>query len=197
MRLESYRNKDSYRVVLSTDENKTLIDEIDDQRSKIAWQLGSQAGLRRAEIDNLTYNDVVKRDTGDYVVRVYEDGAKRDKYRETPVPESLAVKINTIEETTKINGERSVVDHSMRTVHRHLNNACESIGDRNNDDAWKHISLHDGRRTWANALLDADVSPMQVMQWGGWDDWRTFRDHYLQDFSAEYQSKEIAKVDWI
>jgi integrase len=130
-------------------------------------------------------------------VRVWEDGAKRSKYRETPIPQKIAIKINTILEETDVEPDDTVIDHSMRTVSRHVQSAAESREEETGDEGWLQIGLHDGRRTWANSLLDDDVSPLQVMQWGGWDDWRTFRDHYLQDFSEQKQSEEISKVEWI
>ncbi|TKX38015.1 site-specific integrase [Halorubrum sp. CGM5_25_10-8B] len=193
MRLENYENQDGYRIVLSEKEREKLSDEVEETDSRIGWKLASQCGLRRQEIEHVRFKDIKKRDTGDWVLRVWEDGAKRSKYRETPVPSELAVQINTIAETVAEQESDEVISSSMRTVSRHIQAAAEGFS----DEGWNYISLHDGRRTWANALLDDDVSPLQVMMWGGWDDWQTFRDHYLQDFSEEHQSEEIAKVDWI
>jgi integrase len=195
MRLENYENQDGYRIVLSEKEREKLSDEVEETDSRIGWKLASQCGLRRQEIEHVRFKDIKKRDTGDWVLRVWEDGAKRSKYRETPVPSELAVQIKTLEETVANDENEEVISSSMRTVSRHIQAAAGELADE--DEGWNYLTLHDGRRTWANALLDNDVSPMQVMMWGGWDDWQTFRDHYLQDFSEEHQSEEIAKVDWI
>jgi hypothetical protein len=35
------------------------------------------------------------------------------------------------------------------------------------------------------------------MEWGGWEDWETFRDHYLAEFSPEALRRERGKVSWL
>jgi hypothetical protein len=35
------------------------------------------------------------------------------------------------------------------------------------------------------------------MDWGGWEDWQTFRDHYLAEFSPEALRRERGKVSWL
>jgi integrase len=195
MRLENYENQDGYRVVLSNEERNKLSEEIQETESRLGWKLASECGLRRQEIEHVRYKDMKKRNIGDWVLRVWEDGAKRSKYRETPVPSELAVQVRTLRETVAEDESERIVSSSMRTVSRHIQAAAEELSEE--DEGWEHLTLHDGRRTWANALLDDDVSPLQTMEWGGWDDWKTFRDHYLSDFSEQHQSEEIAKVDWI
>jgi len=32
---------------------------------------------------------------------------------------------------------------------------------------------------------------------GGWEDWQTFRDHYLAEFSPEALRRERGKVGWL
>jgi hypothetical protein len=34
-----------------------------------------------------------------------------------------------------------------------------------------------------------------TIAWGGWEDWETFRDHYLGEFSPEAIRRERGKVD--
>jgi hypothetical protein len=46
-------------------------------------------------------------------------------------------------------------------------------------------------------LLEAGVLPSVVMEWGGWEDWQTFRDHYLAEFSPEALRRERGKVEWL
>ncbi|WP_348533581.1 site-specific integrase [Haloarcula laminariae] len=197
MQLENYDNQDGYRVVLTTTERSDLAEEIENTHSSISWQLASYCGLRRQEIEHVRFRDVRKRETGDWILRVWEDGAKRGKYRETPIPHSVAVRINTVQETGEVNPDDTIIQQSMRTCTRHLKQAAAELQEENGDEGWQHVRLHDGRRTWANSLLDNDVSPLQVMEWGSWDDWITFREHYLQKFTAEKQSREISKVDWL
>lgn len=193
--MEQYENQEGYRIVLTNNERQNLKESITNTKSRIAWSLASECGLRRNEIANVQYKHITQRDTGDYIVRVYE--GKGDKYRETPCPSNLAVQIKTIEETADVDRDDHVIDHSMRTCIRHLQRAAENLQNETNKDGYNYVGMHDGRRTWANSLLDDDVSPLQVMEWGSWDDWQTFRDHYLQDFSEKHQSEEIEKVNWI
>ena len=35
------------------------------------------------------------------------------------------------------------------------------------------------------------------MEWGGWEDWQTFRNHYLAEFSPEALRRERGKVGWL
>jgi hypothetical protein len=35
------------------------------------------------------------------------------------------------------------------------------------------------------------------MEWGGWEDWETFRNHYLAEFSPEALRRERTKVSWL
>jgi len=35
------------------------------------------------------------------------------------------------------------------------------------------------------------------MEWGGWQNWETFREHYLGAFSPEMEQKQIEKVAWL
>src|SRR6056297_93988 len=65
------------------------------------------------------------------------------------------------------------------------------------DDGWKYVGPHDLRRSWGVRLLEAGVLPSVVMELGGWEDWQTFRDHYLAEFSPEALRRERAKVGWL
>jgi len=35
------------------------------------------------------------------------------------------------------------------------------------------------------------------MEWGGWDNWQTFREHYLGAYSVEAEHRQLEKVDWL
>jgi integrase len=82
----------------------------------------------------------------------------------------------------------------MRTIDNRLAEAAEQLVDK--DDAWAHLSMHDLRRTAINAWLDDDVGAIMCMQWSGHDDWRTFRDHYLSNYSEQKQAEVLEDVDW-
>ena len=195
MQLESYEEEDGFRVSLTKEEREMLYEEIDNTTSSIAWGLASYSGLRRQEIAEVQFKDLRKRNTGDYFLRVWH--GKGDEYRETPVPSSLAIRIQTIEETTDVDSDDEVIDHSMRTCIRHVQAAAERLQDESGDEGWQYLGLHDGRRTFANSMLDSGVTALQVMDWGLWRSWRVFRDAYLAKFTEEHQHEELQKVDWM
>jgi hypothetical protein len=39
--------------------------------------------------------------------------------------------------------------------------------------------------------------PSVVMEWGGWEDWETFRKHYLAEFSPAALRRERGKIEWL
>jgi len=65
------------------------------------------------------------------------------------------------------------------------------------EDGWEYVGPHDLRRSWGVRLLEAGVLPSVVMEWGGWEDWQTFRNHYLAEFSPEALRRERGKVGWL
>lgn len=71
-----------------------------------------------------------------------------------------------------------VVDVSPRTVRNWVKRAAEAIAKGSGDDDWYKVSAHDCRRTWASALVSDGMPSDLVMDWGGWEDHDTFRDHY-------------------
>lgn len=191
MILNEYKNKDGFRIVLNDDERRKVLSKCNDKDVCNTWILASFCGLRRAEIGSLRYGDILRRDGGDYVVRI--KNGKGDKYRETPIPDKYAYKLRAEQEADNKQDTDKIIDKSMRHISRRFGDVVDSL----DDDRYKHVTLHDGRRTWANALLDQGVQPLQVMEWGGWADWQTFRDHYLTEFTEKKQKEEIEKVDWI
>jgi integrase len=62
---------------------------------------------------------------------------------------------------------------------------------------WRYVSAHDLRRSWATLLIHGEVEPLLVLDWGGWSDYETFRDHYMSINSPEYQAEERKKVEWL
>jgi hypothetical protein len=53
--------------------------------------------------------------------------------------------------------------------------------------------------TIENALdaVDDEVEPGLVMEWGGWEDWETFREAYLGTYSTKSKTRAREKVDWL
>ena len=106
MRLADYDERDGKRVWLDqTDEHNevdSLIGEAKSPEQEIAFRLGAQAGLRCEEIASVTPNDFSHAPDG--FLRVWNDYAKRGKYRETPIPEQLASSVRTLAYDTTYRG---------------------------------------------------------------------------------------------
>ena len=196
MKLDNYPQKDGYQISLTDREREKILNQLEDTSDENAWILAAYSGLRRSEIAEIRFCDIRQRETGDWFVRVYEDHSKRDDFRETPLPERFAYKLNaTLEADDDLDPQNKVVQHSMRTVSRHLKNIVRNIAEEDGEDEmFEYVRLHDGRRTFINRMLDKNVQELQVMAWSGHDDWRTFRDHYMSDFSEKHEHQELQKV---
>jgi integrase len=140
----------------------------------------------------VTPEDLVSGPTGDHI-RVWERNAKGDKYREPPVPAEVV----TIGETLGYQQENDepLIDVAGSTVYRWVRRAANTLEADTGDKGWQFLDVHDLRRTWGTYLLEQGVIPSVVMAWGGWEDWETFREHYLGEFSPEAIRRERGKVD--
>lgn len=197
MRRRPYpERRDGKRVWLAPEEVDQFLETIGStNQRRVAAELGVRCGLRRNEIVGVTPADVVDGPTGETVLRVREDVAKFEKYRETPVPDTLAARLDALGD---IRGDQEpVVDVTGKTVYRWVTGAAAELADETGDDAWRDLDVHDLRRTWGVALLEDGVIPSVVMDWGGWDDWETFRKHYLGEFSPRALKRERAKVSFL
>ena len=126
--------------------------------------------------------------TGQWFVRVPE--GKGDKERSTPTSPTLAGMIRAQESGV-------LVDVSTRTIRRWVDAAAEQVAEEEYDERWRSLGPHDLRRTWGHLILEAEVLPSVVMQWGGWKDYPTFQRHYLGKHGEVVQSREAAKVEWL
>lgn len=178
-------------------ERELLIEETDDTEQEIALKLAARCGLRRNEVVRITPADIVTSERGNYHVRVWQDVAKHDHYREPPVPDGLATQINTLVDVTGIEDDEPVVDVADKTVYRWVKRACRGLRHESGDVGWNNVDVHDLRRSWATHVLGEGVLPSVVMSWGGWHDWDTFRRHYLGEFSPEVLDRERQKVDFL
>jgi len=195
VRLSDYDSRDGKQVWLTEDEVQMILAEAKSGEQRRAFQLGAQSGLRRSEIVSVTVADFLNAPDG--FVRVWGDYAKRDKYREAPVPDDLD-SVVTSSLQYELNGDDPVVDVNGSTVYRWVRRAAERLQAETDDKGWSFLDVHDLRRTWAGQLLwDYGVMPSAVMTLGGWDDWKTFRDHYLGNPSPEAMKRERDKVAWM
>lgn len=82
-------------------------------------------------------------------------------------------------------------------MNRWVKRAAEELAAEKGDDGWFDVTFHDLRRTWGTRMLEDSVLPSVVMWHGGWDDWETFHEHYLGEFSPEALRRERRKVPWL
>lgn len=192
MRLKDYATREGKRVWLSEKELQLLISNRDGDHAEMraAFILAARCGLRRKEIIDVTAQDLVTTQHG-RVVRIWE--GKGDQYREVPCPDALAdVALGMAREP----GDPLVtVDDS--TIYDWVQRAAQRCRAESGDEGWQFVGPHDLRRSWGVRLLEAGVLPSVVMEWGGWDDWDTFRNHYLAEFSPEALRRERGKVGWL
>lgn len=195
MRLDDYNEKDGKRVWLSASEIEQLIETVvHDTEKEIALTLGGKAGLRRSEIVSVTPNDFTHAPDG--FVRVWGDYAKRDKYREAPIPNGLYDLVRGY--TTNQDPDEPVIQRVGTTVYRWLRKAADEMQAQTGDSGWQYLDVHDLRRSWGGHLLwNCGVSPMSVMQFGGWSDWSTFEKHYMGEMTPEAMDRERGKIDFM
>jgi integrase len=192
MNLREHDKRDDMKVWLSQSEVDDLLDAATDTEQRLAFALGARCGLRSHETISVAPEHVVDTDAGT-MLRVVGKG---DKYRETPVPRDLATTIRTIADVREKSERAPLVEtNSTRTLRRWVTRAAGTLED--DDPAWRHLSYHDLRRTWATALASADVDALLVCDWGGWNDLETFLDHYRGTYSPEAQERERQKVEWL
>ena len=192
MRLKDYDSRDGKRVWLSEGELSRLLDNTapNHREQEAAFLLAGRCGLRRQEIVDVTPTDIVTNDTGQ-VVRIWE--GKGDKYREVPAPTALTQLVLGMGKEP----DESLVDVDPSTIYSWVARARERCHAETGEDGWEYVGPHDLRRSWGVRLLEAGVLPSVVMEWGGWEDWQTFRNHYLAEFSPEALRRERGKVGWL
>jgi len=174
--------------------NSRLVSRRSRSERRIGLELGTRAGLRSHEIVDVAPEHVVDTDAGK-MLTVPE--GKGDKYRETPLPDTLAASIESIGEYRDEPTSVPVVDKSTRTLRHWLQKYREELAEETGDDRWHFLTTHDLRRTWAGQLANADVDETVALRWGGWNDLETFLDHYRGEATAAAQRRERGKVDWL
>lgn len=192
MRLDDYKKKEGKKVWLEQDELDALIQEATTPEQKVAFSLGGRCGLRRQEIADVTPVDFVETH-GHYRVRVWE--GKRDKYREVPCPEPLYNTVDTLAFDRE--PDESVVGCHATTIWDWIRRAAKRRRGSTGDRGWSFLNVHDLRRTWGTYLVGQGVIPGLIMQWGGWEDWETFKKNYLGEMSPEVDRREQQKVPWL
>lgn len=194
MRLEDYDERDGKKVWLDRGEVDALLGTASDTERAIAFGLMARCGLRRDEVVSVTPPDVVDTDTGPRV-RVWH--GKGDQHREVPVPMRLKAQIEAKADERSASSDTPLVDKSTRTVQRWVTRGAQQCQAETGDVGWQYVGPHDLRRTWGTLLVEVGVEPGMIMVWGGWEDWQTFREHYLGAYSPEMERRQAALVPWL
>jgi integrase len=202
MRLKDYNERSGKRVWLSEKEVQLLIEHVDDghTEAEFAVRLMARSGLRRQEVaggddsHGVRFCDVVETDIGE-TVRVWD--GKGDKYREPPAPDGLRREARIYRQSVGREPDEELVDADASTLYDWVMRSRGRCRAETGDEGWQFVGCHDLRRSWGVRLLESGVLPSVVMEWGGWEDWQTFRDHYLAEFSPEALRRERGKVSWL
>jgi integrase len=194
MLTEEHDDGDGRRVWLDESEVEQLLSITEEQKHRIALALGVRGGLRSHEIVQVAPEHVINTDAG--TMLTVPEG-KGDKYRETPIPETLAASIRSIGEYRDDPADAPVVTNPTRTLRYWMQKYREEMAEYTDDDRWHFLTTHDLRRTWAGQLANADVDETVALRWGGWNDLETFLDHYRGEATAAAQKRERGKVVWL
>ena len=182
------------KVWLSEEEVEKLLSTVDDTEKRIALRLMVDSGLRTKEVLRAKPADVreIDGDSEGYKLRVWE--GKGNKYRETWLPGDLAETIRVYADMADLEPEDLLVDTTRQTIQRWVRAVREDLEEETGDEGWQYVSAHDLRRTWGTQAIEANMAPTVVMQCGGWDDFRTFQDHYMSHHSDSVIAQEANKV---
>lgn len=195
MNLREHKSRGDMKVWLSQTETELLLEAAQDTEQRIAFGLGVRCGLRSHEVLDVAPQHVHDTNKG-LILRVHH--GKGDQYRETPISSELATTIGTVDDIREEPSHHSILSiTSTRTLRRWVNQAAERCREETGDDAWRHLSFHDLRATWATSLRGKDVDPLVVCDWGGWNDLETFLEHYRGTSTPEAQRRERDKVEWL
>jgi integrase len=173
---------------------------------KYALRLMFEGGLRSKEVPRITTDDFERSTTNDgqtiWRVRVLDS---KSGSRTTVVPESVADLGFTLKNTLGISNNTPITNKTSRTIQNWVKWAAEDAGgyndaqDRVDPSAWtqpdyRYFSAHDCRRTWATHLVHSGVPESVVMDWGGWEDYSTFSDHYYGEETAERTAQYLERA---
>ena len=189
MQLRQFEKQDDSKAVwLTDDEISSLIDETDTEEQRFALGVMARSGLRVQEAADVSADDLVDTDCG-LMLRVWR--GKNDKYREVPIPAELFYLGRAIGRD-----RATVCDAAKRTLQHWVTKAADARYSEDNEIGWSFLSAHDLRRSWGT-LLAAEMDPMLVMEYGGWENFSTFRESYLNIHDPAYQRQERDKIEWL
>lgn len=194
MFFEKHDEGDGYRVWLSQTEVEELLDAAEKTQHRLAFELGARCGLRTHEIVRVCPVDVKDTEAG-RMLRV--ESAKSDRVRQVPIPDEIAIRIESIDAIRDERSDEEIIQSSKRTVRRWMSRATDTLSEETGDEMWDEVSLHDLRRTWATSLKSSDIDSLLICEFGGWSDLDTFLTHYKGRYSPEAKRKARDKVEWL
>lgn len=201
MQVENHEGSDGKRVWMQQDELDTLFgayngngDALDDDMEKeLALRLMGECGLRTQEMLDATPGDITTVEVEDgELTKLRVRSGKNDKDRETVVPPRFADLLRTYERAYGIADGDSFVSRDRRTIQRWVARAGDHAATVTGESAYSEVTPHDLRRSWAMVLLDSGTGPTVVMELGGWENYRTFKEHYLGHHSDATIAREVA-----
>jgi integrase len=203
MRLKDYDERDGKRVWLSESEVQLLIDNVDTNHTEaqMAVRLMARSGLRRKEVTGdadshgVRFVDVVDDEVTGTVIRVWE--GKGEKYRQPPAPDGFEREATTYRQAMDRDPDAEIVDADPSTLYDWVKRARQRCLAATDDAGWQFVGPHDLRRTYGVRVLESGVLPSVVMEWMGITDYKTFRDHYLAEFSPQALRRQRGRVPWL
>lgn len=201
--LEDHDTDDGKRVWMNREELETLFDaysgngdSLDDHMEKeYALRLMGQAGLRTQEMLDASPGDITTVNTNDgELTKLRVPDGKNDKYRETVIPEQLASDLRTYRRACMDSDDDPFIDRTRRTIQRWVASAGEHVASETDNSNWEHVTPHDLRRSWAMVLLDSGTGPTVVMELGGWENYKTFKESYLGHHSDATIAEQVAEA---
>ena len=190
MQLRQFEERENSKAVwMNEPELEQLLDQTDGEHQRFALGLMARSGLRVSEAIAVRAEDLIKTEAG-LMVRVW--AGKGDKYREAPLAQETYWLGQALER-----GQSAILRAAKRTVQSWVERAAGEMFLENDEVWWTYVSAHDLRRSWATLLIQGEVEPLLVMDWGGWSDYRVFKDHYMSISSPEFQAAERAKIPWL
>ena len=190
MQLRQFEERENSKAVWLTDPEMTeLLDRTEEDHQRFALGLMGRSGLRVSETIQVREQDLIDTDAGK-MVRIWE--GKGDKYREAPVTEESYWIGKAMGR-----GDAPIIRHAKRTIQSWVEKFAGDLFLETEDVGWTYVSAHDLRRSWATMLIQGEVEPLLVMDWGGWSSWEVFRDHYMDIHSPKFQLGERGKIPWL
>jgi len=96
---------------------------------------------------------------------------------------------------------------STRSLDRWVNDARDELVAETGTEAWRWLTVHDLRRTWATeryyemAASGVPIAEELVMSWGGWrqssSGRETFRQHYLGPVPPHVSAGALEQSGWV